>query len=78
MPTLENHVTDPDREQAYRRGYLHGVWPLFPDWAICCRKRIGRRLTCDANTLSQWGMDRSLSQFLAPEFPKVGLNANPN
>jgi hypothetical protein len=79
MPTLENRLTDPDREEAYRRGYLHGVAAAMSGLSHLLSEKDRQKVDVwFANTLSQWGTDRSLSQFLAPDFPKVGLNANPS
>jgi|BarGraIncu00222A_1022003.scaffolds.fasta_scaffold32140_3 hypothetical protein len=72
MPKLSEHVTDQEREFAYRRGYLHGVHAAISGLVHLLPNDDKVKVEVWlANQLTPWEQDQSLGQFQAPDFPRL-------
>lgn len=73
MPSISEYEADPEREAAYRRGYVHGVSEVIS--GVLHHLPESQRKEVDdwfKLRLSKWALDPSQSGFKAPDFPRLG------
>ena len=74
MPSMEDHKINPEREEAYRRGYAHGIAATISGVAECLSADQRRRLEVwFANELTPWMTGYAPNK--PPLFPGLDPNA---
>ena len=72
MPSLSEHKTDPEREYAFRQGYLAGASAVISGLVHLLPEDDKKKVDMwFVKQLGPWGADRSQAHFNAPDFPRI-------